>query len=83
MRLEREVNLARKIADARGSFCPGPLMELIATMKMVEVGDEIEVLSTDKGSAADIPEWIKKAKHEHMGTQEQAGVWHVVVKKTH
>jgi tRNA 2-thiouridine synthesizing protein A len=71
----------RKVVDARGSFCPGPLMELIAAMKMVEVGDEIEVLSSDKGSATDIPEWIHKVKHEHLGTQEKDGVWHVLVKK--
>ena len=71
----------RRTVDARGSFCPGPLMELIAAMKMVQVGDEIEVLSTDKGSATDIPEWINKVKHEHLGTEEVDGVWHVFVKK--
>ena len=71
----------RKVVDARGSFCPGPLMELIAAMKMVEVGDEIEVLSSDKGSATDIPEWIHKVKHEHLGTEEKDGVWHVLAKK--
>lgn len=69
--------------DARGSFCPGPLMELIAGMKMAEVGEEIEVLSTDKGSASEIPEWIRKVKHEHLATEEKDGVWHVLVKKTH
>jgi len=71
------------VIDARGSFCPGPLMELIATVKMAEVGEEIEVLSSDKGSANDIPEWIKKVKHEHLGTEEKEGVWHILVKKTH
>ncbi len=73
----------RRTIDARGSFCPGPLMELIAGIKMAEVGEEIEVLSTDKGSANDIPEWIKKVKHEHLGTEEKGGVWHVLVRKTH
>jgi TusA-related sulfurtransferase len=71
----------RRIVDARGSFCPGPLMELIAAMKMVQVGDELEVLSTDKGSATEIPEWLAKVKHQHLGTEEKEGVWHVVVKK--
>ncbi len=56
-------------------------MELIAAMKAAEVGDELEVLSTDKGSANDIPEWIKKVKHEHLGTEEKDGVWHVLVRK--
>ena len=71
----------RRVVDARGSFCPGPLMELIAAMKMAAVGEEVEVLSTDRGSATDVPEWIRKAKHEHVGTEEKDGVWHIVVKK--
>jgi tRNA 2-thiouridine synthesizing protein A len=71
----------RKIVDARGSFCPGPLMELIAAMKAAQIGDELEILSTDKGSANDIPEWIRKVKHEHLETTEENGVWHVLVKK--
>lgn len=73
--------MAQRTVDARGSFCPGPLMELIAAMKMAAVGDEIEVLSTDKGSATDIPEWIHKVKHQYLGTEEENGVWHVRVRK--
>ncbi|NNM83198.1 MAG: sulfurtransferase TusA family protein [Burkholderiales bacterium] len=71
----------KRIIDARGSFCPGPLMELIAGMKMASVGDELEVLSTDKGSAADVPEWIKKVGHELIGTREENGVWYITVRK--
>jgi TusA-related sulfurtransferase len=71
----------RKIIDARGTYCPGPLMELIAGMKQIEVGDEIEVLSTDEGSASDIPEWINKVGHEMVDTTQQGDVWHVVVRK--
>lgn len=71
----------RKIIDARGTYCPGPLMELIANIKQIEVGDELEVLSTDEGSASDIPEWIAKVGHELVGTSQEEGVWHVVVRK--
>jgi tRNA 2-thiouridine synthesizing protein A len=67
--------------DARGSFCPGPLMELIATLKLIQVGDEIEVWSSDKGSANDIPEWVKKVGHEMVGIDEQDGHWSIVVRK--
>jgi len=70
-----------KLIDARGSFCPGPLMELIAGMKLSQVGDELEVLSTDKGSANDIPEWIHKVGHDFLGSREEAGVWHISVRK--
>ncbi|OBS09495.1 sulfurtransferase TusA family protein [Acidihalobacter prosperus] len=68
--------------DARGSYCPGPLMELIARIKQAGIGDELEVLSTDKGSANDIPEWVKKVGHEMVDSFQADGVWHVVIRKT-
>lgn len=71
----------RKIVDAKNTFCPGPLMELIANMKQAEVGDELVVLSTDEGSANDIPEWINKVGHEVLESSEEDGVWSIVVKK--
>jgi len=71
----------RKLIDARGAFCPGPLMELIATLKLVEIGDEIEVLSTDKGTAMDVPEWVAKVGHEMVGTEDKGDHWSVVVRK--
>jgi tRNA 2-thiouridine synthesizing protein A len=71
----------KKVIDARGTFCPGPLMELIAAIKLVDVGDELEVLSSDKGSASDIPEWINKVGHEMVSSNEEDGVWHIVVRK--
>lgn len=67
--------------DARGSFCPGPLMELIAALKGVGVGDEVEVLSTDKGSADDIPEWIKKVGHTLLSSSEDKGVYRLRIRK--
>ena len=71
----------RKIVDAKNTFCHGPLMELIASMKQAEVGDELEVLSTDEGSANDIPEWIKKVGHQVLDSFNENGVWHVIVRK--
>ncbi|WP_455222768.1 sulfurtransferase TusA family protein [Kaarinaea lacus] len=71
----------KKVIDARGTFCPGPLMELIAGIKLIEVGDELEVLSSDKGSANDIPEWVNKVGHEMVSSTEDDGVWHIVVRK--
>ncbi len=71
-----------KTIDARGALCPGPLMELIKAIKEEPVGTVIEVLSSDKGSAKDIPEWVKKAGHELVGVFEKEGYWSIVVKKT-
>ena len=50
--------------DARGMACPGPLMTLIGAIREGQVGDVIEVLSSDEGSKTDIPAWVQKAQHE-------------------
>ncbi|OFX13162.1 MAG: hypothetical protein A2516_03165 [Alphaproteobacteria bacterium RIFOXYD12_FULL_60_8] len=71
----------RKTIDARGAYCPGPLMELIAALKLSQVGDELEVLSSDKGSAADIPEWVEKVGHQMVGTTAHDGYWSVVIRE--
>lgn len=70
-----------KVIDARNTFCPGPLMELIAYMKRAKLGDTLELLSTDKGSATDVPEWIKKVGHEMISTKKIEQVWHIKVRK--
>ncbi|MBF0444132.1 MAG: sulfurtransferase TusA family protein [Magnetococcales bacterium] len=72
----------RKTIDARGSFCPGPLMELIAGIKLAEVGEELEILSGDRGSAEDIPAWIAKVGHEYIKTDKIDDYWSIIVKKT-
>ncbi len=72
--------IARTI-DARGSFCPGPLMELIRGMKESEVGEVIAVLSTDKGSKTDIPKWVGKAGHNLIGVFVRDGYDEIVVGK--
>ncbi len=75
-----ELKIDRTI-DARGSFCPGPLMELIRAMKEGKVGDVIAVLSTDSGSKKDIPAWAQKAGHEFIGVVQENGYDKIVVKK--
>ena len=70
-----------KVVDARNTFCPDPLMELISFMKRAEVGDEMELLSTDDGSANDVPQWIAKVGHELVSNEKIDDVWHIVVKK--
>lgn len=70
-----------KVIDARNTFCPGPLMELITYMKQAKVGDTLELLSTDDGSATDVPEWIHKVGHEMVSSEKIEETWHIKVRK--
>ena len=71
-----------RVVDARGSFCPGPLMELIRAIREGAVGDIIAVRSTDRGSRTDIPKWVEKAGHRLVGVEAAAeGYDEIVVQK--
>ena len=69
--------------DARGSFCPGPLMELIRGIREAAPGDVLVVLSSDKGSKTDIPKWVEKAGHRLIAVTTRDGFDEIVVEKTH
>lgn len=72
-----------RLIDARGSFCPGPLMELIRAIRESEVGTVIAVRSSDRGSRVDIPKWVEKAGHRLIGVDESDGFDEIVVEKLH
>jgi tRNA 2-thiouridine synthesizing protein A len=69
--------------DARGSFCPGPLMELIRAIRESTIGDVIAVQSSDRGSRIDIPKWVEKAGHRLVGIDQGDGYDLIVVEKLH
>ena len=69
------------VLDARGSYCPGPLMELIRGIRQAKVGEELEVWSSDQGSKRDIPFWVQKAGHQLIGVVEEQGYARFIVKK--
>jgi len=62
-----------KTVDARGSACPGPLLEAKKAIGSVSVGETIEVLSGDGSTKADLPRWAAKVGHEYLGSLEGEG----------
>jgi TusA-related sulfurtransferase len=73
---------ADKVMDARNAFCPGPLMELIKSIKKGETGKIYEVWSKDAGSIKDIPKWVDKANHEMVAIIEENGYTRFQVRKS-
>ena len=81
MTIESPFAPPRRVIDARGSFCPGPLMELIRAIRESEVGSVLAVYSSDNGSRTDIPKWVEKAGHRLIDIQRRDGYDEIVVEK--
>jgi TusA-related sulfurtransferase len=76
----KSVAVARSI-DARGTACPGPLLEARKHIGGIASGDVMEVLSADEGTKQDIPKWCGKQGHEYLGALEENGYFKVYLKK--
>jgi TusA-related sulfurtransferase len=68
-----------RVVDARGSACPGPLLETKKAMGSVPVGEVIELWSSDPGTKGDIEAWSNKVGHTFLGTLRGEGYDRVFV----
>jgi TusA-related sulfurtransferase len=64
---------AAQVVDARGSACPGPLLEAKKGIGAVQVEEILEIWSGDANTKNDIPRWCQKVGHEYLGTLEADG----------
>lgn len=67
--------------DARGTACPGPLLEAKRAITAIPVGGVMELLSSDASTANDIPRWSAKIGHEYLGIIEEPGYSRIFVKR--
>lgn len=56
--------------DARGLNCPMPIIKARQELGLVEPGQVLQILSTDRGSVKDFQGWAKTAKNVELVAQE-------------
>ncbi|HEX7492088.1 MAG TPA: sulfurtransferase TusA family protein [Candidatus Limnocylindrales bacterium] len=63
-----------KVVDARGSACPGPLLEAKKGIGSVSIGSVLEIWSSDPVTKSDIGAWSGKVGHEFLAFMKLAHV---------
>lgn len=76
-----EVLKADKILDCRGLLCPMPVIRIAQAIHEIGVGQTLELLTTDRGSKADIAAWGKQTGHQVLDVREQNGEFHFFVRR--
>jgi len=74
--------LPAKVTDARGSACPGPLLEAKKAIGGVPVGAVLEIWSGDPDTKTDIEAWAGKVGHGFLGYAAADGYERVFVRRT-
>jgi tRNA 2-thiouridine synthesizing protein A len=73
--------VATKVVDARGSACPGPLLEAKKGIGAVAVSEVLEIWSGDANTKNDIPRWADKVGHEYLGCLEADGYDRIFIRR--
>lgn len=70
-----------KVVDARGTSCPGPLLDTKIAISTIPIGGILETMSSDEGSKADIPIWAKATGQEYLGVVSEPGYDRIFVRR--
>lgn len=72
---------ADKVMDLKGLPCPMPVVKISKGIKDVQVGQVIEVHTTDPGSLTDFPAWARTSGNEILDTEQGNGLIKIFVKR--
>ena len=67
--------------DCYGLLCPMPIIQTAKKIKELEIGQVLEVVSTDEGIREDMPAWCRQTGQEYLGLEEDGDIFRVYVKK--
>lgn len=67
--------------DARNLVCPMPIVKTRKAVDLVEPGQIVEVLATDRGSMKDIESWTKTSGHDLLKAEEEAGTFRFYIRR--
>ena len=70
------------VLDAKGKFCPEPVLMTKKSIDQVPIDGILELQSTDDGTKRDIPRWTKRSGHEYLGFVKDDKFWRFYIKRT-
>ncbi|MEQ5834051.1 sulfurtransferase TusA family protein [Marinobacter sp. R17] len=72
--------MADHFLDTSGLRCPMPLLKTKLQLNSMQPGDNLEVISTDPGSAKDIPSFLKLTQHVLEKAEESEGIFRFLIR---
>ena len=70
-----------KVLDFKGLPCPMPVVKISQEINNVEIGQIIEVHTTDPGSLSDFPAWASTTGNEILKTNQVDDVIKIYIKR--
>lgn len=65
--------------DARGLFCPMPVLKASQALQPLHAGEVLEILATDPASPPDFVAFAKQTGHHLLASEEKEGVYRFLI----
>ncbi|WP_207063902.1 sulfurtransferase TusA [Motiliproteus sp. SC1-56] len=72
---------ADHVMDAKGLYCPEPVMLLHNKVREMGAGEVLQVLATDPSTQRDIPKFCAFLGHELIAQEEDADIFSYLIRK--
>ena len=76
-----EISKSGKILDARGLFCPSPVMQTNVELSKMQIGEILTVLADDPAAEDDIANWARRLGHEVVKMEKNGNEIRFEIKK--
>lgn len=70
-----------RVIDARGQFCPAPVLRARAEIDQLQSGQVLELLASDPASREDVPRWAKRTGHALLELREEGSDLTFLIRK--
>lgn len=67
--------------DARGLFCPEPVMMLHTRINEIPVGQVLRVVATDPSTTRDVPRFCQFLGHDLLSQEEADGLFVYLIRR--
>ncbi len=76
-----EISESGKTLDARGLFCPSPVMQTNVELSKMQIGEILTILADDPAAEDDIASWARRLGHEIVKMEKNGNEIHFEIKK--
>ena len=68
--------------DAKGTWCPVPILRAADHLHEIEIGQILELLATDEAVLDDLPAWCRATGQEFLGFEVDLPVYRGYTRRT-
>jgi tRNA 2-thiouridine synthesizing protein A len=70
------------ILDTSGMLCPIPVIKTSKSIKQIQVGQVLKMISTDPGAVPDMDAWSRQTGHEMIESHQENDVYVFFFRRT-